>query len=78
MADGITWDKPSYKPGDKATVTVVLAARTSTKKFDFTTAVGNLTSTTTVTAEGSPSITPTAPISKVSDDGVTAVFTVQF
>lgn len=76
--DGITFDKASYKPGDKATVTVVLAGRTKTDTLTFTTAVGNLTATTTVKADGTLTHTLPGAIALISDDGVTAVFTIQY
>lgn len=78
MADGITFDKTSYKPGDKATVTVVLAGRKQTDEFKFSTAVGDLTTTTTVQADGSLTHSLPGAVTKVSDDGITAVYTVQY
>ena len=73
--DGITFDKTSYKPGDTITATVVLAARTKSDTLTFTTAVGNLTATTKVVADGSIADSLNHVWKLVSDDGVTAVYT---
>lgn len=78
MPDGIAFDKTSYKPGDKATITVTLAARTKSDTFDYTTAVGNLSATTTVVADGTLAHTLPQNIVKVSDNGTVAVYTVQY
>lgn len=78
MPDGITFDKTSYKPGDRATVRVELAGRKKTDSFTYETAVGNLTSTTTISADGTLSHTLPGAITLVSDDGTVAVYTVQY
>lgn len=75
MADGITFDKPSYKPGDKITATIILAARVVVDEVKFTTAVGNLTATTKIVADGTITDSAGKTWNKVSDDGVTAVYT---
>lgn len=81
MADGIVFDKTSYKAGDKAVVTVTQAGRVKSDAFNFTTAAGTLTSTTTLTADAPASaLTHTLPgtVTKVSDDGTVAVYNVQY
>lgn len=81
MADGIKFDKTSYKTGDLATVTVTQAGRTITDTLNFATAAGTLTSTTKLVADATKdSLTHSAAgeVKLVSDDGVTAVYTVQY
>lgn len=75
MADGITLDKASYKPGDTITATVVLAARSKSDTLTFTTAAGNLTATTKLVADGTLTDSLNHSWKLVSDDGVTSVYT---
>lgn len=74
-ADGIYFDKAAYKPGDKITVTVILAARTKSDTFTYNTAAGNLTATTYIVADGVLTDASGKTLTLVSDDGTQAVYT---
>ncbi len=75
MPDGISLDKSTYKPGDTITATVTLAARSKSDTISYASAVGNLTVTTKIVADGTISDSLSKTWKLVSDDGVTAVYT---
>lgn len=78
MADGITFDKTSYKPGDKAIITVEQSNRVQADEFKFESVVGTLTTTTTVRADGVLTHTLPGAVSLISDDGKIAKYSVQY
>lgn len=78
MADGITFNPPNPKTGDKVIVTVTLAGRKKSDTFNYATAAGNLTQTLTTVADGTLTHTQPGTITPVSDDGTVAVYTVQY
>lgn len=78
MADGITFDKASYKPGDLARVRVEMAGRRVEDEIKFATVVGNLTTTTIMQAEGTLTHTLPGAIKLIDDNGTVANFTIQY
>ena len=79
MADGITFDKASYKAGDKAVVTVIDSTRQATDTFTLATAAGPITAKTTLQAPAGALVhTLGQPVVLVSDDGVKTVYSVQY
>jgi hypothetical protein len=76
MADGITFDKATYAPGDTVTATIVASTRKKTSTATFDMGGGNvLTGQLTIQANGTLSDTGNHTWTKVSDDGTTAVYT---
>ena len=78
MANGITFSPVSPKAGDKVTVTVVADTRKRTDSFSYALSTGAVTGSLVIQEDGTLTHTGTQAVTKVSDDGVTAVYTVQY
>lgn len=74
MANGIAFDKTSYRTGDKVTATVTDDTRVKSNPTSWDTIFGKLTGVFSVTADGKLS-TPGYVWTLVSDNGTVAVLT---